>query len=404
MKKRILFVDDEQRVLDGLRRSLRRYRDRWDTSFADGGEAAKLELENSHFDVVVSDMRMPGMDGFTFLSHVRQEYPDTVRIVLSGQTERETALKSVSVSHQFLAKPCEGNALREVLDRACAVRDLCANPRLRSTISRLGALPSPPKVYLALTQAMADEDTSAGDIGEIIEKDMAMSVKILQIVNSAYFGLPREVSSIRDAVSFLGQNMIRALVLSQEAFSSFEGNEAFTTNDLKLELEHAMLTGAVARGMFEDAKVGDQAFLAGMLHDIGVLILATQFPDDLLKLAALEDSGMRVTERERQLLDTTHAEIGAFLLGTWGLPIRVTEAVAFHHDPTLVDHTEFDIVTAVHVADAFVSEMCPTTSPIPRETEIDMAYIDRLGIRDELPTWRKAAAEVIANHEGESDD
>lgn len=406
MKTRILFVDDEQRVLDGLRRSLRRYRERWETTYANGGEVAMAEFEAAPFDIVVSDMQMPGMDGYALLSHIREEYPDTVRIILSGQTEQSVAMRSVSISHQFLAKPCEGERLREVLDRACAVRDLCASSHLRGVISKLGNLPSSPKIFLALTQAMADEDTGAPEVAEIVERDMAMSAKLLQIVNSAYFGLPRTVSSVRDAVVFLGMGMIRSLVLSEEAFRSFKSNPAFTTRQLEDEHEHAMLTATAARALCADSKLAEQAFLAGMLHDIGTMIIATQCPRDLFRLRMAqkaENDDDRTGGVEREVLGTTHAQLGAYLLGTWGVPLRVTEAVAFHHDPGCVDHTEFDVITAVHVADALVSELSSRNSPIGEPSGLDTAYLERLGLTGQIDEWRATTEKTIAEAKEKSD-
>ena len=402
MKTRILFVDDEQRVLDGLRRSLRRYRSRWDTSFANGGEAAQQEFAKAPFDIVVSDMQMPGMDGYTLLSYIREEFPDTVRIILSGQTDQAAALKSVSVSHQFLAKPCEGEQLREVLDRACAVRDLCSSSHLRAAISRLGKLPSSPRIFLALMEVMAYEDTSSNEVADIVEQDMAMSAKLLQIVNSAYFGLPRTLASVREAVIFLGMGMIRSLVLSQEAFASFKPSRGFGGADLDREQRHGILTATVARELCEDPKLGEQASLAGMMHDIGVMIIATQSPKDLVKLGARPTHDAH-DAFERGILGTTHAELGAYLLGTWGVPLRVTEAVAFHHNPMAVDHSGFDVITAVHVADALVSELTAHPSLVGTGAELNTTYLKFLGLTERLPEWRQQAEMIIAEAQENSD-
>ncbi len=400
MKKRILFVDDEPRVLDGFRRSLRRYRHRWDTYYAEGGAAAKLQLEQETFDIVVSDMRMPGIDGVALLTHVREHYPDTIRIILTGQTQREAALRSVSVSHQFLSKPCEGDQLRNVLDRACAVRDLCTDAAHRSIISKLGALPSAPKLYLELNKKMADENTSMGEVAELIEKDIAMSVKLLQIVNSAYFGLQREISNVRDAVSLLGMSMIRSLVLAEGAFKSLQCNEAFGEADLRREQAHGMLTASVAHAICPNSAIGEQAMLASMLHDVGIIILATQFPQEF---AMLEPGVVGDSEREKASFGMSHAEAGAYLLGSWGLPIRVTEAVAFHHNPEAVEHDEFEVVTAVHVANGLVCELMPTHAPLDNRTHIDEAYLERLGLSDQLQDWRDLAREIIECPEEQSD-
>ena len=395
MQKRILFVDDERSVLDGLRRSLHRYRDRWEARFAEGGEAALRELEAAPFDIVVSDMRMPGMDGYALLAHVREHYPHALRLILSGQTERDVALRSAAVSHQFLAKPCEGEQLRRVLDRACAIRELCQDEHQRSVLSSVKALPSAPGLYLQLTEAIGREETSAGDVAKIIEGDMAMCTKILQLVNSAYIGLPREIAKIGDAVAFLGMDTIRSLALAEGAFTALQGSPSFSNQDLLREQHRALLTASVARRLCSDPRNREQASLAGMLHDIGVLVLATQFPGEFGRFRAAEHRSESGLSPEQGLFGTTHAKVGAFLLGSWGLPIRVTEAVAFHHDPGLVEHEEFEVVTAVHVASALVGELVPNHTLGTSKTTLDEDYLGRLGLRDRIQAWRDVAHSIV---------
>jgi DNA-binding NtrC family response regulator len=140
--KRILFVDDESRILDGIRRMMRTERERWEMEFALGGEAALLAFDSGNFDVVVSDMRMPGMDGATLLTHIRDRSPASVRIILSGHTELEAAIRAIPVAHRFLAKPCDAVALRETLERACTLQDLLSRAEIRRVVSTIGELPS----------------------------------------------------------------------------------------------------------------------------------------------------------------------------------------------------------------------------------------------------------------------
>jgi len=358
------------------------------------------DMEKSHFDIVVSDIRMKDVDGYELLCHVREKHPDTMRIVLSGQTDHETALKSVSVSHQFLSKPCEGDQLRRVLDRACTIRNLCTNDKHREAISRMGSLPSVPSLYLELTDAMANDTASAQEIGAIIEQDIGMSVKLLQIVNSAFFGLSREVSSIREAVTYLGLSPIRALALSEGAFAAHESSDCFTLNDLKEEQRHGMLVASIAKQISPTPEIGEPAFLAGMLHDLGVLLLATQFPDDFKEMQQSIAKATDTVEEETKAFGTTHGRLGAYLLGSWGLPIAVTEAVAFHHDPGTVEHDEFDVVTAVHVANGLLHEQVAPRVLVPPQNAINLDYLRRLGLEDQLEGWREIAREIIeSSHE-----
>ena len=220
--RRVLFVDDEPRILEGLRRMLRSQRHDWELAFAPGGETALALMEASPFDVIVSDMRMPGIDGAALLCRVREKYPQVVRIVLSGHTELSTALRVVPIAHQFLAKPCDAQMLRVAIERACHLRALLSDEHIRRTVAALGDLPSLPRTYEALTQALADPDTSLQKVAKIIEQDVGISAKVLQLVNSAFFGVSHSMTNIQSAVSYLGINTLKSLVLSVEIFRAFQ--------------------------------------------------------------------------------------------------------------------------------------------------------------------------------------
>src|SRR5208337_2001432 len=243
--RRVLFVDDEPRILEGLRRMLRPQRHEWEMAFAPGGEAALALMEASPFDVIVSDMRMAGMDGATLLCRVRELYPQMVRIVLSGHTELSTALRVVPVAHQFLAKPCDAEMLRVAIERACHLKALLHDDSIRRTVGALCELPSLPRTYHALTLALADPDTSIQRIAGIVELDVGISTKVLQLVNSAFFGIARSITNIQNAVSYLGISTLKSLVLSVEVFRVFTPKrhlEGFSLEDLQ---RHARLTSCI---------------------------------------------------------------------------------------------------------------------------------------------------------------
>ncbi|MEA2445131.1 MAG: hypothetical protein QOJ12_2423, partial [Thermoleophilales bacterium] len=226
--KRILFVDDEQFVLDGMRDALRPYRGTCDVMFATSGREALVRLGTGHFDVVVSDMRMPVMDGAALLAEVQARHPATVRIVLSGYTELNVAVRAASVAHLFLAKPCGSRELMATIDRACALRDLLADGALLEAIGAASTLPSVPDVYARLNEALADPATSAPAVAAILEQDMAMSAKVLQLVNSAFFQLDRSVTNVSEAVSYLGLPTLKVLALSVSTFEAFETRAPLT--------------------------------------------------------------------------------------------------------------------------------------------------------------------------------
>lgn len=396
--KRILFVDDEPLILAGLQNLLRKHRKVWEMVFVDSGEKALVKLAESPFDVIVSDMRMPGMDGATLLKKVQEKYPNIVRIVLSGHAELETALRSVSVAHQFLAKPCDADTLQGVVDRACGLQALLNDDAIRKAVGTIGRLPSAPKVYAAVTRALEDPDSSLKDIAQLIEKDMAISAKVLQLVNSAFFGLPQRVGSVQQALSYLGANMIRRVLLSVETFSMFEGAKVPGSFSLEQLQQHANAVATVASKLVTGEPRSGDAFMAGTLHDVGKLILAVHVPEHFKRAMTLAaERKIPLFEAETELFGVTHAEVGAYLLGIWGLPYAIVEAVAHHHAPTRVPHATFDVLDAVYVAEALVSEASKVskTSVIP--PHFDSAYLAAFGVESKLPAWRETVAAVMTS-------
>jgi putative nucleotidyltransferase with HDIG domain len=388
--KRILFVDDERQILDGLKRMLRSMRTEWEMSFAEGGEKALEALALNKFDVVVSDMRMPGIDGAELLRRVKDLSPQTVRIVLSGESTERSILDTVGVAHRFLSKPCDPNALKDTINRACSLNAYVHNEALTRVISQTKSLPSPPNLYLEIVEELQHPDASSRRIGEIIGKDVGMSAKVLQLVNSAFFGLPRESTSTEQAVNYLGVETIRHLVLCAHAFSKIDvaSYERFRVD---LLWKHSILIGALTKAIvLAENKTGlaDEAMTAGLLHDIGKLLLLNSFPDQYAKVQRLtEKNRIPNWAAERQIIGTSHAEVGAYLLGLWGIPSPVVEAVAFHHEPSRSGWQEFNTLTAVHCANALLHELDEHWSDHPAAGH-DEEYLRNVGVLQKLDSWR----------------
>lgn len=391
---RILFVDDEARILDGLQRMLRPLRNRWEMVFVPGGAAAMEALEGAAFDVVVTDMRMPDVDGAAVLHHVRDISPQTVRIVLSGQTDMATAVRTVRVAHQFLPKPCDADALRRVVDRSLALRSLLADDALRQAVGGVDVLPSVPAVYAALETAIMRPDSTLASIAAIVERDSALCAKVLQIVNSSFFGLPRQATRIEHAVNYLGVNVLRAVVLSHEIANSAGTDVPSVGFSIQVHQMHSLLTAQLARTIAREEvrAIADDAFMAGMLHDIGELLLAVRAPALWQQVQAeARLAGVSVDAVEIRRGGASHASVGAYLLGLWGMPLHIVEAVAHHHTPSSVVDGTMDVLTAVHVADALLQEV--TTPPRGAASSIDEAYLSSIGLLGRLPAWRALARE-----------
>jgi putative nucleotidyltransferase with HDIG domain len=387
---KILFVDDEANVLAGLRRMLRTQRNVWEMQFANGGAEAIELLSQEVFDVVVTDMRMPGVDGAALLTHVAQFHPNTVRLVLSGQSEHEKIFRAVGPAHQFMSKPCDPKVLISTIQRACGLHSHLQNEALKKLTSQITSLPSLPRIYRELLHELELDDTSMDRVGEMIESDIAMSAKVLQLVNSSFFGLPQHVKSPKHAVLLLGLDIIRPLALTANAFAQYE-DPRVKGFSLETTMHHCIAVATAARRIAESetdqAQLIDDAFIAGMLHDIGKLILAVSVTDRFQEAIGLaRDTGRSLWEAELDVFGTTHSEVGAHLLGLWGLPDPIVEAVAFHHRPSRTGTAEFAPLTCVHAANILqhphVERDDWTASPA-----WDHDYLEALGCSQDVHKW-----------------
>jgi putative nucleotidyltransferase with HDIG domain len=371
---------------------LRPMRGEWDMVFATGGQEALDTLAREHFDVLVSDMRMPGIDGPTLMREVRQRHPQIVRIVLSGHSSRATTVRSVGLAHQYLTKPCDKETLEGTIARASKLREVLGDESLAHVLARMKSLPSLPKLYAEVIAELQREDATIKKVGEIISKDPAMTAKVLQLVNSAFFGLPRRTSNPAQAVVLLGTDTLKTLVLGIGIFSQFSETAA-TSSKLGTVWGHSLWTAATAKqlALSEGAsqEAPDDAFSGALLHDIGKLILAHSFPSQYHE--ALDQADNRCIEQreaERQVFRTTHAEVGAYLLALWGLPDPVVSAVVYHHCPEAAGETAFGSATAVHVANALEHER-HTAHKHDTAGHLNVDHLSRLGLAPRVDVWRK---------------
>jgi HD-like signal output (HDOD) protein len=403
--KRILFVDDEPRVLEGLQRMLRPQRKQWDVFFANSGEQALALLETAPFDVIVTDMRMPAMDGAMLLKQVQERFPGVVRIVLSGYYGMEAALRAVPVAHRFLSKPCDPERLREAIERSCECSAVMTDEAARRVVAAVGELPSLPSTSASLMAALRDPDVGLNRVGEIVERDVGMTAKVLQLVNSAFFGLPREITTVGMAVSHLGLDILKQLVLSSEIFRTFQPARSIPGFSLKEFEAHSRLAANIASRLPVPARIAPSAVMAALLHDTGKLVLAARLPAQFE--AALRTSlkdGRPLYAVEEDLTGTGHAEIGAYLLGLWGLPGPIVNAVRRHHRPTVTQESGQgpDILAITHVADALAFETAEElTADAPAGASLLNAdYLAEAGVAVQLPAWRALAQEVFRNQGG----
>jgi HD-like signal output (HDOD) protein/CheY-like chemotaxis protein len=396
MKKRILFVDDDAMILEGIQRMLRSMRAVWEMEFVESAEAALRTLGQRSFDVVVSDMRMPKMNGAELLAEVMKRHPSTVRLILSGYADKDLILKCVGSTHQYLAKPCDAESLKAAVARASHLEGSLQSERLKTLVCQMNRLPSIPALYMQVVEKASHPDASVEEIGRVIGRDIGMTAQVLKLANSAFFGLSRQLSSAQEAVAYIGLDTIKSLILSIHAFSQFERAE---TGALKIESLwlHSVRVASLAKRISllegQDANAAEQAFTSGMLHDIGKLVLAVNLPGEHKEAVQLAQHGLELPLAELQVFGANHADVGGYLIGLWGLPVPVVEAVALHHCPSRSPQRTFTPLTSVHAADVLERERSGSAdgAPIPR---MDDNHLAQAGVSSRLAEWRTGLAEA----------
>jgi putative nucleotidyltransferase with HDIG domain len=394
---RILFVDDEEMVLRMLRLAVASMQGQWEASFAASGPEALDSLARQPADIVVSDMRMPGMNGAQLLNEVFRLHPETFRVILTGFVEQERVMETVGTAHQFLSKPIQLDALKELFRRADSLRQRLENRQTRLLISQTGCLPTVPDIYFKILNALQEPDCPAERIADIAATDPGLTSKLLQLVNSAFFGFASPVSSPKEAVMILGTGTIRSLALTCRLFSAFklDASSALTLDQVwNHSCRVARMAEHIARLEHSNHAIIEQAFTAGLLHDLGKLILAQAIGPDY---AALVRQAQRekcvLGELEKKVLGTSHAEIGASLLQLWGLPSPLVEAVLYHEAPEDGAPDGFSALIAVHVANVLDHEAHNGSSDgAPRI--VDSACLHRLNLKERFEKWRELSDDM----------
>lgn len=387
-------------MLKGLQRTLRKMRGEWEMTFTSSSQEALDILGSAPFDVIVSDLRMPEMDGMQLLAEVKSKHPQVVRIILSGQVEQESTFKSVQVAHQSLSKPCDADILKHTLNKLFGLRNLLEDESIKRIVSQTETLPSLPEVYTEVISELQSSNPSVQKVAEIISTDLAMTAKILQVVNSAFFGLVRKINNPKEAVMLLGTETIKALVLSVKIFSQFNQKKFAWFNFDELfnhSMSVSMFAQTISRQEHLDQTLVNNSLMAGMFHDLGKLILVTNFQEPYQKV--LTEAGktrQNLWDLEIERFGTSHAEIGAYLMGLWGLEYPVIEAIAFHHRPGKSLSNSTGLLTAVHFGDAF-DRLKKDPNDLNNEnglSQLDRGYLDNLGVAGRINDWQMVCNEL----------
>ena len=382
--KRVLFVDSQPRVVDGLKRMLRPLREEWAMEFASSGREALELLTESSYDVLVTGVRMPELDGIALLSEAIRVSPRTVRIILCGENDLDGTLRYATVAHQYLRKPCDAHTIQATVEKALTLRSILDAPALTSLIGRMKSLPSPPAIYYRLMNAVLSDDISAAELGSIIAQDLGMTAKVLQLVNSPLFAPGRVIGTPEQAVIYLGIDMVRALAITEAVFCQFgaRNHPGFSPEELR---DHSFQVAGLARRIAKERRFAPQfvadIYLGALMHDVGKLVLGSNFPAEYRDVVRCFGDPQALRETERKLFGATHAEVGSYLLWLWGVPASIAGIVAQHHPAEDEEIGIGEPASIVHLADRIVRG---------GESAPDPDYLVRVGLSPrflEAPEW-----------------
>jgi HD-like signal output (HDOD) protein len=354
MTKTILFVDDEPHVLHALARAFLDAPYQVLTSAT--GEEALAVFQTQSVDLIVSDMRMAGMDGYELLAAVKERWPSTMRMVLSGYSDKVTMLKAITdgVAKAYVAKPWNDNELKKQIDHLFSAHDALSCSGVLETINRIDKLPVLPSLYYRVID-MIQQEANISDIAKIIEREPGWVARILKVINSAFYGI--SVSSVHQAVTFLGMVIVKDIILSSDLFESVKGQGC---GEMHVDFlwEHSNACNKILHSLHQavhNRSIPEEFALLGVLHDIGKLLILKHFPDKLDSIVHRQElyTSRARAESERVVLGTSHAELGAFLLDWWNLPQALVESCLYHHDPLNKAIQNKEIIALVSIADFY---------------------------------------------------
>ncbi len=373
---KVMFVDDEVMILNGLKRAF--FRTKWTLLFADSAQKALNILQTEQVDFIISDMRMPVMNGAELLDQVAKLHPEIVRIILSGHSDEEAAKRASFVAHQWFNKPCQPQLLEEALNRIYFIRSSLPDTSVQQVVGKIKTLPSPPKVYMRLNASLNDKSIDMQKIASIIANEPSLVAKILQLTNTSFFSNGKQVESLTEAITRLGVDLVCSIVITAETYAKIDDIPGYSITD---EQKHCLSTARLAASMV-DPSLRRETILVGLLHNIGKFILYEVSPEAMAKYLKQRQVGEDNIELEQKLFNADHTQLAGYLLHLWNFSYKLIENIVLHHQPLKLIESDFGSGAAVYVA-----------SRLLRKKEVDKDFITHFNIADKIEVWRGKAIE-----------
>jgi putative nucleotidyltransferase with HDIG domain len=396
-KSILLAVEDPQALAD-IPQALG---DGWEATSVSSEADALAQLEQRSFDALLVDFNLGSPDASQLLSQALEKRPETIRFLFAHETDLALVAAYVSGPHEILPKPVELASLRGRIERGVAPDDSNCKPGGGDPDTGATASPAVPAVYSEVLKALDLPGVTKSQVGEIIAGDAALTSEILGLTNSAYLGLPSDITNPVEAVESLGLDTVKALVMALRFLA-----EHSQLNRCYLSLEklwqHSTNVARLARDLMlfetKDRVLAAEALVAGLLHDLGKVVLASNFDDMYGRVHSLaRKQPVALWDIEKEMFGASHGEIGACLVGMWNMPSSVVEAAAFHHEPPLGEHQHLTPLVAVHVANVLEHQIRPSDE-FRVAPAISTAFLNEIGLLQRLPVWHA----VLANRRAAS--
>jgi HD-like signal output (HDOD) protein len=377
MRKSILFVDDERNILKSLNKAFENTD--YEVIFAEGGEEAIEILGQRPVNLIITDVKMPNMDGFELLQKVKRSYPLVLRVALSGYSDNKRVFDALdnNLVKIYMLKPWNSKDLLATIDRLFHLEETFEDKKLLQLINELSELPTVPSLYSTLVH-LVEKDAPIEQIANVIEEDQSIASRILKVANSAFYAA--KTGSVHQAIMYIGLTNVKNIILTNAVFSNFMADKA----KMDMVWRHVNVTNKLINEIYKlclDKKMPNTFASSGLLHDIGKVVIMHHLGDryDEITMALEENSEIQLSDEEKRILGVDHQKVGGYLLNWWGIPLPIVEASMYHHDPLDSNIMNTELVGVVHIANHYAYEIVKKEGD-KQSAKLNEGIFEKLGI------------------------